>query len=228
MTLEAIKQHKIISIIRGVPGEFIPQIFDALYEGGIRLVELTLNTDNALDLIADMSKRYGGKLLIGAGTVKDEENARLAIDAGAKFILTPILDIPTIHAVKERGAVCITGALSPTEIYTAFTHGSDLVKVFPAGPMGAGYIKDLKGPMPQIPLVPTGGIDVTNASSYLQVGAVALGIGSSLVPAKEQYSSADIAEIKAKAGQFLKLRDGSSASSFSRKNIFSFRLFSKS
>jgi 2-dehydro-3-deoxyphosphogluconate aldolase / (4S)-4-hydroxy-2-oxoglutarate aldolase len=202
LTLEAIKQHKIISIIRGVPGDYVPEIFDALYEGGIRLVEVTLNTDNALELIAELSKRYEGELLIGAGTVMDEESARLAINAGAKFILTPILDIPTIHAVKERGAVCISGALTPTEIYTAFTHGSDLVKVFPAGPMGAGYIKDLKGPMPQIPLVPTGGIDVSNAPHYLQAGAVALGIGSSLVPAKEHYTSCDFAEIKDKAGHF--------------------------
>ncbi|WP_241481629.1 bifunctional 4-hydroxy-2-oxoglutarate aldolase/2-dehydro-3-deoxy-phosphogluconate aldolase [Mesobacillus campisalis] len=202
MTLEAIKQYKVISIIRGVPSQYIPEVFDALYEGGIRLVEVTLNTNNALDMIEEMSKKYEGKMLIGAGTVMDEESACMAIGAGAKFVLTPILNIPTIHAVKERGAVCISGALTPTEIYTAYTHGSDLVKVFPAGSMGAGYIKDLKGPLPEIPIVPTGGIDVTNAAHYLEAGAVALGIGSSLVPAKEQYSREDFETIKLKSQKF--------------------------
>ncbi|MFP7297926.1 bifunctional 4-hydroxy-2-oxoglutarate aldolase/2-dehydro-3-deoxy-phosphogluconate aldolase [Neobacillus niacini] len=202
MKIEHFKEHKIISIVRGIALEDAEQIFQTLYEEGIRLIEVTLNTESALTMINEMSRKFEGRMFVGAGTVLTPEMADQAIEAGAKFVLTPTVNVETIHTVKRAGVFCIAGALTPTEILTAYENGADLVKIFPAGTMGVNYIKDLKGPLPQIPTVPTGGIDITNASEFLSAGATALGVGSSIVKGKKGYKEEDFTELREKARRF--------------------------
>lgn len=202
MVVDKIKEHKIISIIRGISRQDAPAIFEALYEEGIKLVEVTLNTEGALAMITEMRNQYEGKMFIGAGTVLSAGAVEQAVDAGAQFILTPTMNKETIEAANKRGIACVSGALTPTEILTAYEYGADLIKVFPAGIMGPQYIKDIHGPLPHIPLVPTGGIDYKNAGVFLGAGAAALGIGSTLVKGKESYNEEEIAALRKSARQF--------------------------
>lgn len=205
MKIEQFKEHKIISIVRGIAVEDAEQIFQTLYEEGIRLIEVTLNTEHALTIISEMSRKFESRMFVGAGTVLTPEMAIQAIEAGAKFILTPTVNVETIHTVKRERIFCIAGALTPTEILTAYENGADLVKIFPAGTMGVNYLKDIQGPLPQIPTVPTGGIDVTNALKFLEAGATALGVGSSIVKGKKGYSEYDFAELRDKARMFFQV-----------------------
>jgi 2-dehydro-3-deoxyphosphogluconate aldolase/(4S)-4-hydroxy-2-oxoglutarate aldolase len=205
MKIEQFKEHKIISIVRGIAVEDVEQVFQTLYEEGIRLIEVTLNTEHALMIISDMSRKFEGRMFVGAGTVLTSEMAYQAIKAGAKFILTPTVNVETIHTVKKEGVFCIAGALTPTEIQTAYENGADLVKIFPAGTMGVNYLKDIQGPFPKIPTVPTGGIDITNALEFLEAGATALGVGSSIVKGKKGYNENDFAELREKARRFFQV-----------------------
>lgn len=179
-TLSQILTHKIIAIIRGAEPSDVLEIANALYEGGIRCMEITLNSPQALQVIEDIATKMEGRMLVGAGTVLDPAGARSAIAAGAKFIVSPITDIGTIHQTKDLSAVSIPGAFTPTEIYTAYTGGGDIIKVFP-GSSGPGFIKEIRGPLPHIPLMPTGGVTLQNLFEFKQAGAVAFGIGKSLV-----------------------------------------------
>ena len=133
-------------------------------------------------MIEKLSNHYNSELLIGAGTVLDTETARAAILAGAKFIISPTTDAPTITLTRRYGCVSIPGAFTPTEILRAFEHGGEIIKVFPAI-LGSGYLKEIRGPFRQIPLMPTGGINIKNIHDYKQAGAVAFGVGSALVTA---------------------------------------------
>ncbi|WHX99015.1 bifunctional 4-hydroxy-2-oxoglutarate aldolase/2-dehydro-3-deoxy-phosphogluconate aldolase [Neobacillus sp. DY30] len=205
MKIEQFKEHKIISIVRGIAVEDVEQIFQTLYEEGIRLVEVTLNTEYALSIISEMSLKFEGRMYVGAGTVLNPEMAIQAIEAGARFVLTPAVNVETIRTVKRHGVFCIAGALTPTEILIAYDNGSDLVKIFPAGTMGVSYLKDIQGPFPQIPTVPTGGIDVTNAKEFLKAGATALGVGSSIVKGKKGYNETDFVELREKARRFFQV-----------------------
>ena len=203
--LNEMEQHKIIAIIRGYEEEDAYAIAKALYDGGIRLVEVTLNSPNALRTIERISKELGDKMLVGAGTVLDPESAQAALLAGAKFILSPSLNTETIKLTKRYGAVSIPGAYSPTEILTAYEAGADVVKVFPATTLGPSYIKDLNGPLPQLRLLPTGGVALDNVESYLSVGAFGVGLGSSLVHKTKEVTEAYLEEITNKARQFTSL-----------------------
>ncbi len=155
---------------------------DAVRQGGIPIVEITMTVPGAIDVIRELAKSNDPKVLIGAGTVLDAKTARLCVDAGAQFLVSPGLNIPTIEFAVQRKVLMLAGALTPTEIITAWNAGADFVKVFPCGQVGgAKYIKALKGPLRHIPLVPTGGVNLNTAGEFIEAGAAALGIGSELV-----------------------------------------------
>ena len=200
-TLSQILEHKIVAIIRGAHPNDVLKIARALHEGGIRILEITFNSPNALTVVDELSSQMGKDLLIGMGTVLDAATAKDAISAGAKFIISPSLNIETIQATKKNGAVSIPGAFTATEILAAYDHGGDIIKVFPAS-VGANYIRDLHGPFPHIPLMPTGGINLQNIREYLQTGAVAVGIGSALVDTKQEVTEDYLKQLTAGSNLF--------------------------
>ncbi len=200
-TLKKILGHKIIVIIRGIdPADFL-NIASALLEGGLSVMEITLNSRNALSVIKQATVQMGEQLLIGAGTVLDAASAEEAISAGAKFIVSPALNIETIRSTKNRGAVSIPGAFTATEILSAYSSGGDIIKVFPAS-VGADYFRDLRGPLPQIPLMPTGGVNLTNIREYQKAGAVAYGIGGALIDGSQKITKEYLERVTEKAKQF--------------------------
>ncbi len=157
---------------------------EAVCKGGIPIVEITMTVPGAIEVIRELAKSCGSDVLIGAGTVLNAEDARRCIDAGAQFLVTPGFNRATVEFAARESKLIMAGALTPTEIIEAWTAGSDFVKVFPCGQVGgAKYIKALKGPLPQIPLVPTGGVNLSTAAEFIEAGAAALGIGGELVQA---------------------------------------------
>jgi 2-dehydro-3-deoxyphosphogluconate aldolase / (4S)-4-hydroxy-2-oxoglutarate aldolase len=201
-TLSRILNYKIVAIIRGAQTEDALHIANALCEGGVKLLEVTLNSPDALSSITRISTRMSEQLLVGAGTVLDAEMARAAMNAGAQFIISPSLDVETIHATKQGGAVSIPGAFTATEILSAYKNGGDIIKVFPAS-IGPSYFKDLRGPFPHIPLMPTGGVNLTNIQSFRQAGAVAFGVGSALVDTSLKITDAYLKELTEKAKKYV-------------------------
>ncbi len=201
-TLSGILDHKIVAIIRGAKPDDVLLIASALSEGGVKHLEVTLNSPDALTAISKIASKLNEVVTVGAGTVLDATMAKEAIDAGAKFIISPSLDIETIQATKQAGAVSIPGAFSATEIFTAYKHGADIIKVFPAS-VGPGYIKDLRGPFPQIPLMPTGGVNLSNIREFQKAGAVAFGVGSALVNTSLSISDAYLSDLIEKAKKYV-------------------------
>ena len=201
--LAHLREHKIVSIIRGAQPDRLVDIVRALYAGGVRSVEVTINSPKALAGIEKLTDALGDKMMIGAGTVLDPETARAALLAGARFIISPTLSKKTIRMTKRYGAISIPGAFTPTEILTAYEHGGDIIKVFPAT-LGAGYLKDIAGPLPHIPLMPTGGVSLDNIQALHQAGAVAFGLGSALVDTKQAATPEYLAALTEKARQFVR------------------------
>jgi len=157
---------------------------DAVCQGGIPIVEITMTVPGALDVIRELAKYSASDVLVGAGTVLNAEAARRCLDAGAQFLVSPGLNLKTVELAVREGKLIMAGALTPTEVITAWEAGADFVKIFPCGQVGgAKYIKALKGPLPQIPLVPTGGVNLSTAAEFIEAGAAALGIGGELVQA---------------------------------------------
>jgi len=178
---EKIARERIVAVIRlSDPNTLIP-VIHALAEGGVRCIEITMTVPNAVALIKSVSQQPWDDVLIGAGTVVDAETAHQVIDAGARFVVSPIFQPDVIHVCKEREVYCAAGCYTPTEIHSAWKAGADVIKVFPATSLGPGYFKDLKGPFPTIPLMPTGGVSIDNAHTWIQAGAVAVGVGSDLL-----------------------------------------------
>ncbi|BFT70079.1 bifunctional 4-hydroxy-2-oxoglutarate aldolase/2-dehydro-3-deoxy-phosphogluconate aldolase [Paenibacillus sp. P36] len=202
--LSQILEHKIISIVRGTEPQHMLSVAQALHAGGIRLIEVTMNTPGALESIRLLNSEFGEDMAIGAGTVLDPESARAALLAGASFLLSPSLNVETIRLTKRYGAISIPGAYTPTEIVTAYEHGADIVKIFPADAISPTFIKSLRGPLPQIPLMPTGGIDLHNIRAFVDSGAAALGVGGSLVPAKWDIHTDSLEQLTHKAAQFVR------------------------
>jgi len=200
-TLSRILEHKIVAILRGMPAKNVLAIADALYAGGIRLLEITLNSAEALPLIAQLGDVFKGRMLIGAGTVLNKTDAANAIAAGAAFLISPSLDIEVIKAANNAGVVSIPGAFTPTEILIAHNHGADIVKIFPA--LDAAYTKNILAPFNHIRVMPTGGIDAANIKSFAATGAVAFGIGSALVNHASIINETYLAELSQKARQLI-------------------------
>ncbi|WP_017729388.1 bifunctional 4-hydroxy-2-oxoglutarate aldolase/2-dehydro-3-deoxy-phosphogluconate aldolase [Halalkalibacterium ligniniphilum] len=201
--VDQLKESGIVAVIRGATKETIVPIGEALSRGGVKALEITLETPNALRVIEHATTTLGDKAIVGAGTVLDPETASPAIMAGSQFVFSPTVNVDTIKITKRYGVLSIPGALTPTEILTAYEHGADLIKVFPASAFGPRYLKDVHGPLPHIPLMPTGGLDLDNVGEYIKAGAVAAGIGSSLVNTKKAMDDAYFAELEHKAAQFV-------------------------
>lgn len=172
----------VLPVIRANSADEARRVIEAVRAGGITTIEVTMTVPGAVNLIKDLSADYGSELLIGAGTVLDAETARACIDAGAKFIISPALNLDTIKFCNEQEIVVMPGSLTPTEILSAWNAGADFVKVFPAGALGgASYLKSIKAPLPQIKLIPTGGVSLKTAADFIRAGASAVGVGADLV-----------------------------------------------
>jgi len=179
--LERIRSTGLIPVIRARSADEAAQVAEAIQAGGVGILEITMTVPGAVEVIRDVAGR-GGDALVGAGTVLDPEAARACMDAGALFIVSPSLNLDTIATCREAGVAILPGALTPTEVVTAWNAGADLVKVFPAGAVGGpSYIKALKAPLPQIEVVPTGGVNLKTAGDFIRAGASALGVGADLV-----------------------------------------------
>ena len=174
----------IVPVVRAASAQQAMQAAAAVCAGGIPIVEITMTVPGAIEVITQLAKSMGNDLLIGAGTVLDAEAAARCIDAGAEFLVSPGFDLATVQFAKQQGKLIMAGALTPTEVITAWKAGSDFVKIFPCGTVGgAKYIKALKAPLPQVPMVPTGGVNLDTAADFIRAGADALGIGGELVSA---------------------------------------------
>lgn len=171
----------IVPVVRAASSQEARFAAEAVWHGGISIVEITMTVPGAMEVIADLA-RTTPEVLTGAGTVTDADMAQRCIDAGAQFLVSPGFDAETVKLAVRKGILIMAGALTPTEVITAWKAGADFVKVFPCGQVGgASYIKALKGPLPQVPLVPTGGVNLNNAADYLAAGAAALGVGGELI-----------------------------------------------
>jgi 2-dehydro-3-deoxyphosphogluconate aldolase / (4S)-4-hydroxy-2-oxoglutarate aldolase len=199
--LGEIRKQKIVAIIRGDSTDLIESTVESLYQGGIRLVEITMNTQGALNGIERIKQAFP-EMLVGAGTVLDSETARSAIVAGASYILTPTLKASTIEMGNRYNVPVIPGVLTPTEALTAYEAGAKMVKIFPIRSLGPKYISDLHGPLPHLDMMAVGGISLDNASSFIKAGSCALGIGSSLVD-NTLVQQGDFTEIEKRARRFV-------------------------
>ncbi|RIV22555.1 bifunctional 4-hydroxy-2-oxoglutarate aldolase/2-dehydro-3-deoxy-phosphogluconate aldolase [Fibrisoma montanum] len=176
-------QAPIVGIVRNLPADVIRQLLPVYREAGLTTIEITMNTPGAVDCIRQARQQYPNDLNIGAGTVCTPDDLEQALDAGAQFIVTPILDESVIRTCVDRGVPVFPGAFTPTEIYRAWTLGAPMVKVFPTTTLGPAYIKDLKGPLPQVRLLPTGGVSLSTIRQFFDAGATGVGVGSHLFDA---------------------------------------------
>jgi 2-dehydro-3-deoxyphosphogluconate aldolase/(4S)-4-hydroxy-2-oxoglutarate aldolase len=177
-----IEEVGLVPVVRAPSAAVAVRAVESVLAAGISIFEITMTVPDAIHVISSLADRFGGRALVGAGTVLGPEDARACIDAGAQFIVSPGLDVATIEAAHSRGVAAIPGALTPTEVITAWKEGADMVKVFPCSAMGgAKYIKALRGPLPQVKLLPTGGVSLATVDEYIAAGANALGVGGELV-----------------------------------------------
>jgi len=174
----------IVAVIRASSSAELMDVIAALKAGGVRAIEVTMTTPNALDVIKATSERFGSDVLVGVGSVLDAETARMAILAGAQFVVGPILNLDMIRLCNRYDKVVVPGAFTPTEILTAWEAGADVVKVFPATKLGPSFFKDVLGPLPQVRLTPTGGVTIETAPEFIKAGAVFVGAGTALVDKK--------------------------------------------
>jgi 2-dehydro-3-deoxyphosphogluconate aldolase / (4S)-4-hydroxy-2-oxoglutarate aldolase len=193
----------IIPVIRASSADIVLRVIDALQAAGLPVAEVTMTVPNAIAVIGAASRRFGGNVLIAAGTITDANTAQRAIDAGAEMIVSPCLVEEVIEVARRSGVAMMPGALTPTEILTAARSGADLVKVFPASSVGgASYLRALRGPFPDLALVPTGGVTLENVGDFFRAGASAVGIGGELV-SRELLDKGDYAAITAIASRFV-------------------------
>lgn len=183
--LSFIKDVGIVPVVRTSSAESAIKAIESIYAGGIRAAEITMTVPGAVKALEKVADQFGDRIVLGAGTVLDPESARICMLAGAEFFVTPSLKLSTVEMVKRYGKVMMPGALTPTEVLTAWEHGADIVKVFPCGNVGGPkYIKALKAPFPQIETIPTGGVNLQTAGEFLKAGACAVAVGADLVDAK--------------------------------------------
>ena len=201
--LSCIVDIGLVPVVRTSSAESAIKSIEAIYRGGIRSAEITMTVPGAIQALEKVADEFGDKIMLGAGTVLDPETARICMLAGAQFCVTPTLRISTIEMCKRYSKIIVAGALTPTEVLTAWESGSDAVKVFPADSMGgAKYIKALRGPLPHIHLIPTGGVNLETTVEFLKAGAVAVGIGAELVNPK-LIEDNNYGAIEERARQFL-------------------------
>jgi 2-dehydro-3-deoxyphosphogluconate aldolase/(4S)-4-hydroxy-2-oxoglutarate aldolase len=202
--LGRISRIGIVPVVRAASGAEAIAVVEAIRDGGVDVIELTMTVPGAIDVIRELVRSCGDQVVIGAGTVLDAETARACILAGARFVVSPILDVPTITCCRTYDVPTMPGALTPTEVVRAWQAGAALVKVFPCGAMGgASYVKALKAPLPQIPLVPTGGVSLENVGDFIRAGAAAVGAGADLADVKKVRAGAS-AEVTERARRYVR------------------------
>ncbi|MBM80509.1 MAG: 2-dehydro-3-deoxyphosphogluconate aldolase [Planctomycetaceae bacterium] len=202
--LQRVLDCGIVSIIRASSGEQLVNVAKALYEGGIDVIEVTFTVPGVLDIISAVRDELGDKILLGAGTVLDTESARAAILAGAEFIVTPTVNEDVIKVCNRYSKAIMPGAFTPTEVLKAWEAGADIVKIFPADAVGPSYLKAIHGPMPQVRLLPTGGVNLDTLPAFVNAGACAVGLGSSLVE-KKAVEEGNMDRIRDLASQYVEL-----------------------
>jgi len=180
--LRKIAEVGLVPVVRAQSADEAMKVVDAIREGGVPVLEITMTVPGALGAIEQVARRFGAEVVLGAGTVLDAETARACILAGARFVVSPSLNLGTIEMCRRYSVAVIPGALTPTEVVAAWSAGADVVKIFPCGAVGgASYIKSLKAPLPQVEMIPTGGVSVKTAADFIKAGSMALGVGADLV-----------------------------------------------
>jgi len=201
--LAALREGGIVPVIRADSADTALRIADALVAGGIRTLEITMTVPDAIGAIKAVADRFGSSVLVGAGTVTSRALAEGSLDAGAEFLVTPCVVPDVIAVAKERDVAVLPGAMTPTEVFTAWSSGGDIIKIFPASNVGgASYLKALKGPFPQIPLCPTGGVNLQTIGEFVKAGASAVGVGGELV-SKAAIDAGDYGKITDLAKQYV-------------------------
>src|SRR6476646_6309777 len=171
----------IVAVVRSTDSRQLVEVVRALADGGVTVVEITMSVPDALDVVRQVRRELGERVLLGAGTVLDPETARAALLAGAEYIVAPTVNLDVIRLCQRYDKLVMPGAFTPTEVLTAWEAGADIVKVFPAEVVGPAFFKALRGPLPQVRLMPTGGVDLTTAAAFLKAGACCLGVGGQLI-----------------------------------------------
>ncbi|MGN8646317.1 bifunctional 4-hydroxy-2-oxoglutarate aldolase/2-dehydro-3-deoxy-phosphogluconate aldolase [Gracilibacillus sp. HCP3S3_G5_1] len=202
--MQHIQNNGLVAIIRKVPQDKVLQLVESLIRNGIDTLEVTIDAQDAFETINELNRKFSDKALIGAGTVLNASSAQQAINNGAEFIVSPCLNVDVVTATLQNGKLSMPGVFTPTEALTAIEGGADIVKVFPANSVGPSFISSLKGPLPQISIIPTGGIDINNIAEFVKAGSFAVGLGGSLVD-KAALNRGDFAEIERKASEFVKV-----------------------
>jgi 2-dehydro-3-deoxyphosphogluconate aldolase / (4S)-4-hydroxy-2-oxoglutarate aldolase len=182
--LNALLELKVVAVIRMTDAARLSHVIESIERGGVKAIEITMTVPDAVGIIRRVAARRNPGVLIGAGTVLDAATATAVIEAGADFVVSPVTDFPTIRECVRRGVLVAPGAFTPTEILAAWNEGADIVKVFPATSLGPKYFKDLKGPLPHVRLMPTGGVSLENAPDFITAGACCVGIGAALLDPK--------------------------------------------
>lgn len=200
--LNRIIEAKVVAVIRGPSEELSIKMVDALIRGGIRGIEITYSTPNAAEVVRALGKKHGDQITLGMGTLIEPAQAKEAKDAGALFLVSPVCEPALGKAMLDTGLVVMIGAMTPTEILQAYKLGSDVVKIFPGSLLGPAYVKALKGPLPQIPIMPTGGVSAANVAEWFAAGVVAVGAGSELCP-PQLAQEGKFDEITTRAKEFL-------------------------
>jgi 2-dehydro-3-deoxyphosphogluconate aldolase/(4S)-4-hydroxy-2-oxoglutarate aldolase len=192
----------IVAVVRSPDSRQLVEVCGALADGGVTVVEITMTVPDALDVVRKVRAALGDRVLLGAGTILDPETARAALLAGAEYLVSPTLNLDVIRMCRRYDKLAMPGAFTPTEILTAWEAGADVVKVFPADVVGPAFFKALRGPLPQVRVMPTGGVDLTTAADFLKAGACCLGVGGQLVDPKA-VASGDFARLRELARQYV-------------------------
>jgi 2-dehydro-3-deoxyphosphogluconate aldolase/(4S)-4-hydroxy-2-oxoglutarate aldolase len=200
--LARVHSSGIIAVIRAASGELLADVAEALLAGGVDVMEVTFTVPRAHKVLERVAERLGDRILLGAGTVLDTETARLALLSGAEFIVSPTVNTEVIQLCRRYDKLVLPGALTPTEVLTAWEAGADIVKIFPSDLTGPAYLKALAGPLPQVRMMPTGGVNLQTAADFLKAGAFALGIGGSLVD-PQAVAAGDLKKIESLAQQYV-------------------------
>src|SRR5215475_11459182 len=202
--LRQVLDSGIVAVVRSQDSQQLVEVVRALADGGVTVMEITMSVPNALDVLRQVRQALGDRVLLGAGTVLDPETARAVLLAGAEYVVAPTLNLDVIRLCNRYDKLVMPGAFTPTEILTAWEAGADVVKVFPADVVGPAFFKALRGPLPQVRLMPTGGVDLNTAAEFLKAGACCLGVGGQLVEPKA-VAAGDFTKITALAKQYVEI-----------------------
>ena len=202
--LSRVHENGIVAVIRAASGERLADVAEALVAGGIEVMEVTFTVPRAQQVLERVAERLGDRILLGAGTILDSQTARIALLSGAEFIVSPTVNLDVIKLCHRYDKLVMPGAFTPTEVLTAWEAGADIVKIFPSDVVGPAYLKALGGPLPQVRMMPTGGVTLETAAAFLRAGAFALGVGSSLVDPKV-VAAGEMTKIEKLARQFVEI-----------------------